>query len=212
MLREITGDVIYTIILVLLAANVFAAFIGVLLLAVPHRVTAWLQSVDSRINMRRLTKPLDIMRDTDAVFFRYARLLGAVILAASAFILIRGGLLVAQVQASEGGRALARLFDAAQLPSNLWETLWVSLVIFMMLATVLALIVGTLMVFDVGLARKLSEVANRWLSTRQAIKSIDTPYQGLDHAIRAHPRLWGGIITAVALYVSGVLLWFSGAG
>src|SRR4030067_324672 len=67
------SDVVRYLILLLIAGNLFALAVGVMMLLAPARLNAWFNVTDRLISMRRLTKPLDGMRDTDATLFRYSR-------------------------------------------------------------------------------------------------------------------------------------------
>lgn len=204
------NDVVRYLILILIAGNLFALAVGAMMLLAPARLNAWFNVTDRLISMRRLTKPLDVMHDTDATLFRYSRVLGAAMLAGAVFILIKGGLFVARLDAVEGGRLLARFFAAAR-PGPAWEVLWSALGVFIMFGALLALVVGGLMLFRLETLRRWSETANRWFSTRRAFKPLAVTNLGLVQHVRAKPQLWGGIIAAAALYSVVMLVWFARA-
>ena len=204
------NDVVRYLILLLIAGNLFALAVGVMMLLAPARLNAWFNVTDRLISMRRLTKPLDVMRDTDTTLFRYSRVLGAAMLAGAVFILIKGGLFFSHLDVVEGGRLLARFF-AAGGPNPAWEALWLALGVFIMFGALLALVVGGLMLFRLETLRRWSEAANRWFSTRRAFKPLAVTNLGLVQHVRAKPQLWGGIIAAAALYSLVMLVWFARA-
>ena len=88
----------------------------------------------------------------------------------------------------------------------LWESLWVSLVAFILLGAVLAVVVGLMSLFKLGKLKHWAEYVNRWVSTRRATKPLDIPHYHLDKLVAARPRAWGGVITALAFF-SVVVLW-----
>ena len=47
-----------------------------------------------------------------------------------------------------------------------------------------------------------------WVSTRQLTNPLDMPHSHRDKMVSAKPQLWGGVITALALFSSLVLWWF----
>ena len=203
------NDAIRYLVFLLIAGNLFALAIGVLMLVAPLRMNAWFSVTGKPISLRKLTKPLDAMRDTDTAMLRYSRVLGAVLLAGAVFILVQGGQLVFQLSAAEGGRLLARFFGAAKGSNAAWETLWTSVSIFIVLGALLALAVGAVSLFRLETLKRCSEVANRWISMRRALKPLAVANFGLVRHVREKPQLWGGIITAVALYSLVLLIWFA---
>ncbi len=205
-------EVIDFIIMVLIAGNLFAVLIGVMMVVAPGRLDAWSRLGNTWISTRKLLKPLEVSRDTDTAMLRYPRVLGAVLLAGAVLILIKGWMFIAGISAVDGGRILARFFAPTKLAAGAWETLWVSMIVLIALGALSALAVGLLSLFKVEILKKWSDVANRWVSTQRALKPLDRPHYGLDRIIRGKPRIWGGIITAFALYTLVMLLWFVRAG
>ncbi len=201
------GSPLYYLILLLILGNLFALGIGVLMLVAPRRLGGIFKITDRWISMRRLTKPLDVPRQTDLAMLRYPRLLGAIMLVSAALILIKGANFISGVSVTDGGKLLARLYSGTRLSSGAWETLWLSLIIVIILGAVLAVAVGLMSLFKIGKLKDWATIANRWVSTRQMMKPLDMPHNNLDKLVRTQPRLWGGVITALALY-SAVVLWW----
>jgi hypothetical protein len=202
----IPGGPAYYAILFLIVGNIFAVVVGILMMTAPHRFRSWFSGSNRRISLRKLTKPLDISHETDRVLLKHPQWLGAAMLASSALILIRGTIFISDVSAVEGGRLLARLYMATKLPSGAWETLWLSLISLIMLGASLALVVGLLLMFDVKILKRWSKTANRWISLRRVTKPADKPNYSLDNLVRETPRVWGGVITLLALYVTVMLI------
>jgi len=202
------GSTFYYLILFLIFGNLFAFFIGVLMIAAPQRL-GYLFKISNRwISTRRMTKPLEKPRQADRTMLRYPRVLGAIMLASAALILIKGIIFISGVSAADGGRLLARLYGGVNLSAVVWEVIWITLVMIILLGAILAIVVGLMSLFKLGKLKHWAESANRWVSTRQLTKPLDMPHYHLDKMVSAKPQLWGGVITALALFSSLVLWWF----
>ena len=202
------GSTFYYLILFLIFGNLFAFFIGVLMIAAPQRLGNLFRISNRWISTRRMTKPLEKPRQADRAMLRYPRVLGAIMLASAALILIKGIIFISGVNAADGGRLLARLYSGVNLSAVAWEVIWVTLITIILLGAILAIVVGLMSLFKIGKLKHWAESANRWVSTRQLTKPLDMPHYHLDKMVSAKPQLWGGVITALALFSSLVLWWF----
>ncbi len=199
-------NMLYYVVVLLIFGNIFALVIGVLMLASPTRLNALFKFSNRWISTRRMTKPLEKPRPTERALLRYPRLLGAILLASAALILIKGAIFVIGMSAADGGRLLAGFYASADISRSAWEAMWISLVAFIIVGTMMAIVVGLMSLFRLGQLKHWLDSINRWVSTRQATKPLDTPHYHLDKMIVARPRLWGGLITALALF-SVLVLW-----
>jgi len=191
----------------LLAGNIFAVLVGVLMIFAPQHLARWSHLANRWVSTHALTERLEKMRDIDSYAFRHARLVSLALLAGSLFILIQGGQFVRRLSTADGGSLLADLFDGRSLPPAMWETLWLSLVMLLVLGALLALIVGLLGLFGRSWLHGLVEAANRWISTRRGTEALDVPHYPLDATIRHRPRLWGAVIALLGTYTATALFW-----
>lgn len=206
---RITPDgMLYYLIVLLIIGNVFALGIGVLMLVAPQQLGALFKFSNRWISTRQLTKPLEKPRPTEHAMLRYPRLLGAILLASAALILIKGAIFVTGMSAAAGGRLLARLYGDANISSGAWESLWLSLIAFIALGAAMAVVVGLMALLRVDQLRHWAGSINRWVSTRRLTRPLDTPHYHLDRLVTAQPRLWGGVITLLSLFSAAVLGWF----
>ncbi len=111
---------------------------------------------------------------------RYPRVLGAILLASAALILIKGTIFVTGMSVAEGGTLLARLYGDADVSGGLWESLWISLIAFIMLGALTAVVVGLMSLFQARPAQALGRFR----------QSLDFHAQA-DQAAR-HPALSSG--------------------
>ncbi|MDO8704845.1 MAG: hypothetical protein Q7J84_07865 [Sulfuricaulis sp.] len=202
------GSALYYLILLLIFGNLLAFFIGVLMVTAPARLNNLFRISNRWISTRRMTKPLAMPRQADRAMLRYPRVLGAIMLASATLILIKGMIFISGVSIADGGRLLARLYRGVDLSAGAWEVTWLVLLTIIFLGAILAIAVGVMSLFTLGKLRHWADSANRWVSTRQLSKPLDIPHYHLDQLVQAKPRLWGGVISAVALFSSLVLWWF----
>lgn len=204
---QISPDsMLYYLVVLLIFGNVFALAVGVLMLAAPQQLSALFKFSNRWISTRKVTRPLEIPRATDGIVLRYPRALGAILLASAALILIKGTIFITGISAADGGKMLAHLYGDANFSRGMWESLWISLIAFIVLGAVMAIVVGLMSLFQLGKLQHAAESINRWVSTRQLTKPLDTPHYHLDKMVVAQPRVWGGVITALALF-SALVLW-----
>lgn len=207
MKTAISQQIAHLIAHLLIAGNIFALLVGILMLALPHRLEALFKVSDRWVSTKRTFEPLDLMHDTDRHVLRYPRVLGAILVIGSVFILVRGGLFAAGMSAAEGGRLLARVFGG-KLPPPAWEVLWVGLVALLLLGALLALVLGILSFYRMETLKRWSAVANRWVATQHLFEPLDTPNYTLNKIVHEKSRLWGAFITVFALCALVVLFWY----
>ena len=199
-------SVLYYVVVLLIYGNIFALAIGVLMLVSPKWLNSLFQYSNRWVSTRRMTKPLEKPRPTERAMLRYPRVLGAILLASAALILIKGAIFITGMSVVDGGRLLAGFYAGADISRSTWEATWISLVVFIVVGTMMAIVVGLMSLFKLAKLKHWLERVNRWVSTRQATKPLDMPHYHLDKMIVARPRLWGGVVTALALF-SVLMLW-----
>lgn len=181
--------------LTLLAAC--AAYALALILA-PRAANLAGDALNRRISGRRAMRPLEIPRPTERAFYRHHRLLGtALLLAVTFFFLLyflsfpRDSLLVSLTR--QYGKAAGEAFFQA--------TEW-----FFLLANGLIAAFSVLVLVRPSLLKPVETWANRWISTRQALKGLEREHDPLDRFVLRHPRLTGALLLAGVLYVAVGLL------
>jgi hypothetical protein len=213
-MQVVAGSWLQYFIYFLIAGNLAALVVGITIVAEPRRLEDWFGPASKPRSLRRATKPLEVQRDADAVLLAWPRLLGAILLAAAALILIKGATFISGVSVVEGGRLLARFVETRGTPPVIWEILWLSLVIFIALGALFAAVIGFLALTRTDLLAEWSKLANRWVSSRRALRRASEPtaYYGLDRLVHEQPRLTGVLVSLATLYVIGVLIWFLRSG
>lgn len=154
------------------------------------------------VSLRRPLKPLEVSHDLGPFVGRYRFVFGPLILI-GALVSLYG--LLARLDYSAALVATLR-FD---LPGA--YVLWIvdSLRWFLVVGSVLAVVVGALLIVAPGVLRPFMSAADHWYSTRKAASGADRMNMAVDSWVQAHPRIAGWVITLGALVVVvnfGILL------
>lgn len=205
------SEVTRLLVVVLIIGNVLALVVGLSLLVVPRKVIK-LFSLNSvhPMSFRRATKSLEKPVDSEKVMLRYPRVLGGTLLAGGLFVLVKWGMFVASLNVKDGGQTLMRFYVDSRLPAPVWESLWLSILVLILIGALAAIVIGLLALIKVQTLKKLSSFSNRWVSTRQAAKPVSRPYYGIDRFVATHPQALGGIIAVFSVYTLIMILWFGG--
>lgn len=199
---------LYYLILLLIVGNLFAFFIGVLMLVAPQKLGGVFSFANRWVSTRQISKPLAYPHQTDRTLLRYPHVLGAILLVSALLILIKGTIFISAVSVPEGGKLISRLYSGVVLSNVAWELIWIGMIIVIMLGAALAIVVGLMALFQLGTLRGWAESVNRWVSMRQVSKPLETPHYSLDKLVQTQPRFWGGLIILLALFSAIVLWWF----
>jgi hypothetical protein len=153
------------------------------------------------VSLRRPLKPLEVSHDLGPIVSRYRLAFGPLILIGALASLY--GLLV---RIDSAALVAALRFD---LPGA--YLLWIvdSLRWFLVAGSVLALVVGALLIVSPGTLGPFVSAADHWYSTRKAGTGADRMNLAVDSWVQAHPRTAGWVISLGALVVVvnfGILL------
>jgi len=182
----------------LLVAAAAAAVAGAWLALAPRsflRLNAWLGRWYST---RRALHPLDRPIAVERHLYRHHRLLGALLTAGSLYATWR------LATAYDEARLVAAL--RPELPAPLAGALLTGWTVFLLLGNLAALAAGIAVLVRPSALKGLEAWANRWISTRQALRFLDVPHDGPDRLVARHPRLAGALLLAAALWL-GAAAW-----
>lgn len=176
---------------VMLVGSVIGIAVGIGLIASSARTIRVLSSLNRWVSSRKALKPLETPQDVAWVVTRYRRWIGAVFVAAGAYILIS---LLSLPSLARFQAALRLEVSPLSASAVLLETaFWI-----FALGSVLVLVTGILMIFFPAILGAIEAHANRWISTRRLVLSADTMYLPLDRLVAAYPRAAGWIIIVVS--------------
>ncbi len=190
LLVQTLGPALY---LLLLGGGVLGVVIGILLLVDSERVMRWNYVLNrwysTRQAMRALDRPIDLKRP----FYRWHRVVGAVVFAASLYTL---DVLVFGFHTSALVRALRGTADPALLALVL-DTVR----LFLIAGNIAALLAAAVLVFRPSLLKGVEVWGDRQYSGRVATKPLDIMRYQPDDFTRTRPKLVGGLLVLGSLYV-----------
>jgi hypothetical protein len=177
---------------VLLAFGVLlalCAIVGAIVAIRPDALNRLKAASEKRVSMRRATRPLDIPRNVDRVFYRHHKAYGAIVVALAVFLLY--------VLVFEGTIEWRALFakEYREIGAIVVETARIVL----WLASIFALIVGTVVFVRPSALKDLERTANRWVTPRRYTYLLEREYSGLDGCLSRYPRAWGTVVAALSV-------------
>jgi len=184
------GPALYVL---LLGGAAVGVVLGALLLIDSDRVMRWNYVLNrwysTRQAMRGLERPIDVKRP----LYRWHRVLGAVVFAASLFtldVLVFGFHTSALVRALRGAgdpAALALIVDTLRL--------------FLIAGNAAALLAAAVLIFRPSLLKGVEVWGDRQYSGRASTKALDIMRYQPDDFVRNRPKLVGGLLVAGSLYI-----------
>ena len=204
---EILTDIAFSASLKLLVlGNAVAVLIGLLALCAPRLLQRLNTAGNHWFSSRKMGRSLDSQIDTDHMFLKYPRVFGVLMILASVLILVKGGGYSIRVSVAIGAQLIADLIPIQRSMQPIWEIVWLSSGIVILLGAVVGIVLGILALSSDKLLARLNTAASRNFSTRRFSKMLDTVQPGIDKKLLEHPRLWGAVVTAFALYALVILL------
>jgi len=181
------------IVLFFLLGGVTLLAVGMGLIVNSDRSLQLFSKMNRWVSLRRVTKPLEIMRDTRQAVQGYRYWLAAIFVFGGLFALYG---LLAQFDAAAVIYVLG--LDVLTADAALWlvdSVRWVLIV-----GNLLGIVVGIMLAFFPVALVALEACGSRWTSHRQAGHGADTMrVTTLDTWVAAQPRAAGGIIAVFAL-------------
>lgn len=179
----------FAVVVLVFAGIGFAAGVG--LIVSGPRTLRFFHAMNRWISMRGALKPMEVSRDTEPLSHGHRRLLGYALIAGGAFSAVG---LAAGVDAAAVGASFAR-GDMVRIVAIAAGTLkW-----FLIVGSVAGVAVGLLLCFSPGALAVLEKHANRWISSRRAMRGADEPILTLDRLVETHPGPSGWILVCTTL-------------
>ena len=198
---NIVVDIFSRAFLILMCAgSVVGVLIGAGLLFKPTWILSLNQQLSRWVSTRKIEVHLDRPRWTERFFYRHHRVTGAVLVLGGVFIFITFMF-----------RYNTRKISAAFAPRDWW--LWDGLLALLLLGSVVAALVGAIMLTKPSLLRDIETTTNRWISTEGLMKFFHTMHHSTDQFILRHRRVAGALIIVGSVYilvVLGPMLWRGG--
>jgi hypothetical protein len=180
--------------------------VGIWLGLAPARFFAVTNRLNQWYSARRALKVWETPFHWERFFYRHHRLFGVAILLATGWTLYY----FTWVYSAERVYQVLRVGGMAA--NDPWFGLLEGIIWVIRIASVLALLAGVVVLFRPSLLRRFEDTANSWFSTRQMIRPLERSYPMTDSFAVRHPRLAGGLISAISVYaLASLALMFTGA-
>ncbi len=178
--------------MLLCAGSIAGVLIGAGMLLKPERLAFLNQYFSRWISANKIQEQLDRPRWTERFFYRHHRLVGSILFFGANFVLY---------VFLFGGRT-RRIYAA--MPSGNW---WLmdALKGALIGGSVLAALVGIIVLARPSLLREIEKAGNRWISTEEVAKYLDGRRNSFDRQILHHRRIAGIAMIIGGLYILIVL-------
>lgn len=181
--------------------SIVGILVGAAMLLKPEQLMRLNQQVSRWVCTEKIAVQLDCRRRIEPFVYRHHRLMGAAVLIGAVFVLhtflFRYNL-----------RVISTL-----IPENYW---WLSdaLVTMLLIGSVLAALVGGIVLTKPSLLRDIETSANRWICTEHAWSWINSKHHFVEQFFFRYHRFFGALILTASLYVLVALrcYLFYGAG
>lgn len=180
--------------LFLLVSGIFGIGFGAGLAVFGNRIFRKFGSMNRWVSVRNNIKPMETVHDIEPFIHKYRRRFGALFIIGGTFTIF---MLAAKVDAA----AVTSLFGFRH---SSFIGLWMiqSLVTFLVIGGVLAIVIGIILGFFPRALGALEMRANHWYSSRQFAKGSDEMHMPLDRWFEKFPRTAGWTLAAAALILS----------
>ena len=173
--------------------GIFSIAVGLGLIVLPDKMLKFFGIMNRWITFRRYFKTMAVPRDIWPTLQKYRRPIAFVIIAGAIFSLAS---LLARIDTHIIAALIARRVHSP-LSFMQWivDSAWWVLV----LGSVLAIVVGAMLIFSPRPLAALDTLSSRWISTRALSKSADAMHTSLDQWVAAQPKTAGSIIMVLAV-------------
>lgn len=172
--------------------GIFCIAVGFGLIVFQDKMPKFFEVMNRWVTFRRHFKAMAVPRDIWPALQKYRRLVAFAIIAGAIFSLVS---LLTRID-THAVAALFALRMHGPRPFVQWivDSAWWLL----LLGSVLAIVVGTMLVFSPQPLAALEKLSSRWISTRELSKGADAMHMTLDQWVAAHPKRAGWIIVVLA--------------
>ena len=191
-------------VLFLMLGSLAGLIVGGLLIQSPFRLRKIGDILNRWVSTRHLDQTLDRSIDIDPWFYRHHRVCSGLILLASTYILYAFTLGLDRTNAITG---LSRHFS---LPPSLIGGLLDALVLSALSGALFAVFVSLFLLLRPSMLRDFEHGANRWVSLRRGLKSLEIRREGLDEYTFKYNRQAGVLLVLGSLYTLALLSFWLG--
>ncbi len=181
-----------TVLWISLGGGVLAMLAGLWLLIAPRGFAGFSRIVNRWVSTGPATRWLETPRPIERFFYRGHKVFGALLISGAVFAL---HYLVSH-------QAAVSMLAAFAQPGPAGDVMAAALTSFLLAGNVVVLIVGVIVVVRPSLLKGVEAASNRWFSTHEAFKSLDSRSDLPDQVVARQPRLTGLVLTVAGLYAT----------
>jgi len=198
---SIVQEILLRFFLILLCVGSLAGvLLGAGMLWKPDRVANWNQFFSQWVSADKVHEQLDRPRWIERYFYRHHRVVGAALLIGAIFV-------VYVFLFSKKMRRISAVMASGS------PGLWDALVGMLLIGSVLAALVGLVVLARPSLLREIEKSSNRWIATEGMVKLFDGMHYSFDQGLLRHRKTAGVLMIAGGLYILialGPLIWRGG--
>lgn len=194
LLSEIFFDASYLFIIV---GTFIALIFGLGLIFATTTTLKFNENINTRFSMRKATKKIETAIKSEPLFYKHAKLSGILLITGSSYVLY--------TLLTFNAFSLIPLLPKSISPVA-WEWIIESTQIFFYISCVFTFIFGAIVFIRPSLVKRLEQVANHWISTRQGFSKMTLDINITNNLVSAYPRLFGLIIAIVSIILLYLLL------
>ncbi|PPK75451.1 hypothetical protein B0F87_106300 [Methylobacter tundripaludum] len=177
------------------SGSVVGVLVGVAMLLKPEQLMRLNQQASRWVCTEKIAVQFDCRRRVEPFIYRHHRLMGSAVLIGAVFVL---------------HTFLFRYnlrFISTLIPKNYW---WLSdaLVTMLLIGSVLAALIGGIVLTKPSLLRDIETSANRWICTEHVSSWINSKHHFIEQFFFRYHRFFGALILTASLYVLVVLRYY----
>jgi len=177
-----------------------ALLVGSILFIKPETIANWSASGNKWFSGRKSTKPLDVMRETDSLYFKHNLPIGSVMMVVSLLGLY---LIATRMPNTEQVVNASGSIELGMSLGILLETLkW-----FLLVSIILGFPVWGFLAFAPDRLKSINKRLNKWVSTRMLILPLEKMNHGFDNFVLHYHKFFGGFFMLGAGFILFKFLW-----
>lgn len=153
--------------------------------------------INTRISMRQKTKTIETPIKSEAIFYRYAKLSGS--------ILIIGSLYVIYILLSLDLYSIIPALPKTLHP-QIWQWLLDASTLFFLISCALITVFGFIVLIRPSSLKNFEARANTWISTRKGFQGMNKDINFLNKLVLTYPRPAGVYISLFSIMILAFLL------
>lgn len=181
--------------------GIVVASVGLYVIILPSSAMSVNGFVNKWVSTDRFFRSMDQPVYKEALFYKWHRLFGVLILLGSAYVLYR---LWFQTDVD----VIAKLVPVVKtFQANAW--IYQSLVIFLLAMNAIIFILSVIIIFRPSLLKQAEGLINRWVQTDRPLERLNDQYQIPNNVLPGNVRLFGLLVLAGGMYIAlstGVVL------